>query len=81
MVTNTINPEPSSNIKLSGTYGDQPIGMGGYHRITLQCPQGYNDPYGYGLRVVGQHVGDVDGESGFNQQAHVSTIASIFLDW
>ena len=77
MVTKPINPEPSSNIQLRGSYGDQPIGVGGYHRITLRCPQGYNNPYGYGLRVVGQHVGDVGEENVFPQQAHVSTFARV----
>ena len=74
MVTSSINPEPSSSITLTGSYGDQAIGVSGYQHIILRCPQGYNDPYGYGLRVVGQHVTNVDG---FNQTDDVSTFARV----
>ena len=51
--------------------------MSGYHRITLRCPQGHTDPYGYGLRVVGQHVGDIGEDNGYQQQDHERKFARI----
>ena len=48
-----------------------------YRRITLHCPQGFNDPFGFGLRVVGQHIGNVYEEKSTPQQNQVSTFARV----
>ena len=78
MASNNANLEQHSNTNARGRYVDQPKGgMEGCHRITLQCPLGYNDPFGYGLRVVGQHVGNAGEETSSQYQNSVSAFARV----
>ena len=77
MATSNINPEPS-NINVRGWYTDKSKGgNGGCCRITLQCPQAYNDPFGYGLRVVGQHISNTSEDKTGPQQNSMSTFARV----
>ena len=78
MAQNNTNSEqiPKNNVR--GWYVDQPKGcMEGFQRITLQCPHGYNDPFGYGLRVVGQHFGNVGEDKSAQYQSSVSAFARV----
>ena len=78
MASNNANLEQHSNNNVGGWYVDQPkAGMQGCHRIKLQCPQGYKDPFGYGLRVVGQHIGNVGEEKSAQYQNSVSAFARV----
>ena len=67
----------SSNINARDQwYGDQQPNNG-YHRISLHCPKGYNDPFGFGLRVVGQHISNLYEEKSTPQQHQMSTFARV----
>ena len=77
MMATHSNFVESSNInKKDQWYRDQQQNET-YHRITLHCPQGFNDPFGFGLRVVGQHIGNVYEEKSTPQQNQVSTFARV----
>ena len=53
---------------------DHPLG---YNSITLKCPKGYNTPFGYGIRVVGQHIGNFGEDERSQQQNKVSAFARV----
>ena len=77
MISTQSNFVESSNInKRDQWYADQQQ-YEIYRRITLHCPKGYGDPFGYGLRVVGQHIGNVYEDKPSPQQNQVSTFARV----
>ena len=77
MIPTHSNYVESSNINNRDQWYTDKQQYESYRRITLHCPQAYNDPFGFGLRVVGQHIGNVYDEKSPRQQNQVSTFARV----
>ena len=56
--------QPSTTSERRRSFDDKSARGDGYRRITLRCAQGYNDPYGFGLRVVGEFVDETSNNGG-----------------
>ena len=52
-------------------------GLEGHRRITLQHPNLFNDPFGYGLRVVGQQQGSSEEGSATHHNSTLTRFARV----